>query len=179
MSHKHFWTLLKKKQKTKQLNNNPCDFLQSETINQENNRSIFPVIIITSDRALSPQRKTNDDLQWLNAHVGVSVETWRKELKMLRGARRGSQNNRSKERGVRRRIAMLGISNQKEDQRGIFWDVAVRCQADITDQRLWWQRAAITVLHTAYKTLCWCMHTLLFLFIFYSCRKRSGSTLTY
>lgn len=82
MSHKHFWTLFGKKN-----NDNSCDFLQSETINQENNEPIFPVIIITSDRALSPQRKTNDDLQWLNAHVGVSVETRRKELKMLRGAK--------------------------------------------------------------------------------------------
>lgn len=82
MSHKHFWTLFGKNP-----NDNSCDFLQSETINQENNEPIFPVIIITSDRALSPQRKTNDDLQWLNAHVGVSVETRRKELKMLRGAK--------------------------------------------------------------------------------------------
>lgn len=47
----------------KENNNNSCDFLQSETINQENNGPIFPVITITSDRALSPQRKTNDDLQ--------------------------------------------------------------------------------------------------------------------
>lgn len=48
MSHKHFWfySIM-----------TPVIFLQSETINQENNGPIFPVIIITSDRALSPQRK--------------------------------------------------------------------------------------------------------------------------
>lgn len=47
---------------------------------------------------------------------------------MVRGARRGSQNNRSKERGVRRRIAMQRISNQREDQRGIF----LRCCSEMS-----------------------------------------------
>lgn len=50
---------------------------------------------------------------------------------MLRGARRGSKNNRSKERGVRRRIAMQRISNQREDQRGIFF-FFLRCCSEMS-----------------------------------------------